>query len=131
MLFRGSDEGMSRENNDALTTYLKQEAGEYLRGVVSYEDDEYDIQYIRDDLRTRRLKSEVDKMIDRLQQELRPAERRAFPFGDVNSTVRSFEEAMVLHFPKTQGRGTVVTLDPEVARQLNTFIGSCLERTGN
>ena len=122
---------MPSTGNDQLTEYLKKEAGECLRGVVSYEGDEYDIQYIRNDLRTQRLKSEVDKMIDRLRQESRSAEHRAFPFGDVNGTVRSFKEAMVMHFPKTQGRGMVVTLDPEVARQLNTFIGSCLERTGN
>lgn len=114
-----------------MTEYLQKTAGEYLRGIVSYNGNEYDIQYIRDDLRTRRLKSEVDKIIDRLRRESRSGERQAFPFGEVNGTVRSFEEAMVMHFPKTQGRGIVVTLDPEVARQLNTFIGACLERTDN
>ena len=118
---------MDRENDKELTPYLKDAAGEYLRGVVWYEDNEYDIRFIRDDLRTKRLKSEVDTMIDRLRRESRAGERRAFPFGDVNATVRSFEEAMVMHFPSTQGQGTVVTFDPEVARQLNTFIGNCLD----
>ena len=119
---------MADEKNTELLSYLKETAGEYLRGVVWYENDEYEIRYIRDDLRTRRLRSEVDKMIDRLRRESRSGERRSFSFGEVNGIVRSFEEAMVMHFPSTQGRGTVVTLDPEVARQLNTFIGSCLER---
>lgn len=119
---------MSTEDVAELTPYLKETAGEYLRGVVSYEGEEYEIHHIRDDLRTQRLKSEVDTMIDRLRRESRPGERRAFPFGEVNGTVRSFEEAMVMHFPNTQGRGTVVTFDPDVARQLNTFIGSCLDR---
>lgn len=36
---------------------------------------------------------------------------------------------MVLHLPDTHGRGTIVTLDSEVAHQLNTFIGACLART--
>lgn len=120
---------MAREDGTELTSYLKDTTGEYLRGVVSYNGNEYDIQFIRDDLRERRLKSEVDKMIDRLRQESRSREHRAFPFGNLNGTVRSFEEAMVMHFPSTQSRGTVVTLDPEVARQLNTFIGACLKRT--
>lgn len=122
---------MAEEKNTELLSYLKETAGDYLRGVIWYEDDEYEIRYIRDDLRTRRLKSEVDKMIDRLREESRSGERRSFPFGEVNGFVRSFEEAMVMHFPSTQGRGTVVTLDSEAARQLNTFIGSCLERTDN
>lgn len=68
-------------------------------------------------------------MIDRLRRESRAGERHSFPFGEVNGIVRSFDEAMVMHFPSTQSRGTVVTLDPDVARQLNTFIGACLERT--
>ena len=119
---------MTEGRNTKLTPYLKETAGEYLRGVVWYEGEEYEIRYIRDDLRTQRLKSEVDKMIDRLRRESRAGERRSFPFGEVNGTVRSFEEAMVMHFPNTQGRGTVVTFDPDVARQLNTFIGSCLDR---
>jgi hypothetical protein len=120
---------MAGEDIDQLTPYLKDEVGEYLRGIVVYDGSEYDIRHIRDDLRTQRLKSEVDAMIERLRRESRPAERRAFPFGAVNGSVRSFEEAMVMHFPRTQGRGTIVTLDPAVARQLNTFIGSCLSRT--
>lgn len=122
---------MAEGKNTELLSYLEETAGEYLRGVVWYEDDEYEIHYIRDDLRTRRLRSEVDKMIDRLRRESRSGERRSFSLGEVNGIVRSFEEAMVMHFPSTQGRGTVVTLEPEVARQLNTFIGSCLERTDN
>lgn len=122
---------MAREDGTELTSYLKDTAGDYLRGVVSYNGNEYDIQFIRDDLRERRLKSEVDKMIDRLREESRSREHRAFPFGNLNGTVRSFEEAMVMHFPSTQSRGTVVTLDPEIARQLNTFVGSCLDRIDN
>lgn len=128
ILFREQHRAMTGRDNTELTPYLKKTAGEYLRGVVWYQDDEYDIQYIRDDLRTQRFKAEVDKMITRLRRESRLGERRAFPFGEVNAIVRSFDEAMVMHFPHTQSRGTVVTLDPEVARQLNTFIGSCLER---
>ena len=122
---------MSETGDAELVSYLKETAGDYLRGIVWYDGDEYEIRYIRDDLRTRRLQSDVDKMIDRLRGESRSRERRSFPFGEVNGTVRSFEEAMVMHFPSTQGRGTVVTLDPDAARQLNTFIGSCLERTDN
>lgn len=85
---------MPGAENNQLTPYLKKEAGEYLRGVVSYEGDEYEIRYIRDDLRTRRLKSEIDTMIDRLRRESRPGERRTFPFGELNGIVRSFEEVI-------------------------------------
>lgn len=120
---------MAGETADELIPYLQEEVGEHLRGVVRYDRTEYEIRFIRDDLRTQRLKSEVDTMIERLQRESRSTERQTFPFGEVHGTVRSFEEAMVLHLPDTHGRGTIVTLDPEVAHHLSTFISACLART--
>lgn len=35
---------------------------------------------------------------------------------------------MVMHFPLPRERGTVITLDPGVARDLNTFMQQCLDR---
>ncbi|MFC4553582.1 MULTISPECIES: hypothetical protein [Halorussus] len=119
---------MTEESYHQLISYLKSETGELLRGVITYDSDEYEIHYIRDDIRTQHLKNDVNKIIKRLRRESRPSEHRSFPFGELNGIVRSFENAMVMHFPDTQGRGTVVTLEPEVARQLNTFLGNCLQR---
>ena len=119
---------MARDTHHELITYLRDTTDDYLRGVAVYNADEYDIVYLRDDLKTRRFKSEVDRMIDRLQQETRGREQRAFPFGDLTGTVRAFDEAMVMHYPHTQERGTVTTLDPEVGRDLNTFMHECAQR---
>ena len=119
---------MSEDSHQHLITYLKDRAGEYLRGIAVYNPEGYETMYLRDDVRTKRFESEVDTMIDRLRQESRAREQRSFPFDDLNGTVRSFGDAMVMHFPQAQERGTVITLDPEVARQLNTFMSECLER---
>ena len=119
---------MVRDTHRQLITYLRDTVDDNLRGVAVYNQDAYDVVYLRDNLRTRRFKSEVDQMIDRLQQETRAREQRAFPFGDLTGTVRSFEEAMVMHYPHTQERGTLITLDPEVGRDLNTFMHECEQR---
>ena len=119
---------MSEDSHRNLITFLKSEAGEYLRGVAAYNADGYETVYLRDDVRTKRFESEVDRMIDRLRQESRAREQRSFPFEDLNGIVRSFSDGMVMHFPRAQERGTVITLDPEVARQLNTFMEQCLQR---
>jgi transcription initiation factor IIE alpha subunit len=119
---------MHRERAEDLTDFLKERVGEYLRGVGFYDADEYEVLYVRQDLRRESLKEDIDRMMDRLRQETRPKENRAFPFGELDGTVRSFEEAVVMHFPLPQEHGAVVTLDPEAARQLNDFMRECVQR---
>lgn len=118
---------MSRERVEELMEFLRDSAGEYLRGVAFYDADGYEILYVRSDLRRATLESEVERMASRLRQESRARERRAFPYGELDGTVRSFEEAVVMHFPLPQERGTVVALEPDAARQLNRFMHECME----
>lgn len=119
---------MTSDRHQDLLRYLKDQAGEYLRGVAVYTTDDYKIVYLRDDIRSPRFESEADAIITRIRQESRVREHRSFPFDDLRGTVRAFGDAMVMHFPRTQERGTVITLDPGVARDLNTFMGGCLKR---
>lgn len=113
---------------DPLIDYLERRAGEYHRGTVRYDGNDTDVLHLRDDLRETRLTSEIDRMLDRLRPEATAEEVRSFPFGDLNTTVRLFDEALILHFPVGQDRGIVVSLEPETARDLNTFIGECQQR---
>ena len=106
-----------------ITTYLRDRVGEHLRGVVRYHRETLDILYLRDDVREVRLESQFD----RLEPESRSAEERAFPLGDLYVTVRRFEEAIIMHFPTGNNRGIVVSLEPETARDLNTFTTECLK----
>lgn len=119
---------MARERVEGLVEFLRDSSGEYLRGVGFYDADDYEILYVRPDLERETLESEVDRMVSRLRQESRVRERRAFPYGEFDGTVRSFEEAVVMHFPLPQERGAVVTLDTGAARQLNGFMRECIER---
>lgn len=119
---------MPSETATQLTAFLRQRAEEHLRGVAFYDPEGYDLLYVRDDIKGYRLKSEVDAMITRLQQESSTTEEAAFPFGDLDATVRCFEEAIVMHLPQSEENGILVTMEPEAADQLNTFIGECLAR---
>lgn len=111
-----------------LIKYLEERAGEYHRGTVRYEGDDTNVLYLRDDLQEKRLTSEIDRMLSRLRPESAPKEERSFPFGELRATVRLFEQAILLHFPTGNDRGIVVSLEPETARDLNTFIGECERR---
>ena len=119
---------MAGDTHRNLIPFLKDTAGESLRGIAVYDPMGYESLYVRDDVQAEHFESEVDTMIDRLRQESQARELRDFPFDELNGTVRSFGEALVMHFPRTRERGTVITFDPEVARDLNTFMAECLQR---
>lgn len=109
-----------------LVSFLQQEAGDLLRGVVRYTGDSEDVLTLREDIQEYRLQSEIDRMLTRLRPESHGAEERAFPFGDLYVTVRRFEDAIVLHFPTGSEHGVVIALEPEAGRDLNQFTSRCL-----
>ena len=111
-----------------LVTFLQERAGDYLRGVLKYDQESTDIQYLREDIRNQRIQSQFDRVVRRVRPEATAAEERAFPFGDLHVTVRRFDDAMLLHFPRGQDRGTLVALEPDAARDLNTFTTECVNR---
>lgn len=113
---------------DSLVTFLEQRANEFHRGTVRYDGDNTDTLHLRDDIKEARLSSQIDRMLRRLRPEASSKEERSFPFGDLHATVRLFDEAILLHFPTGKDRGIVVSLEPETARELNTFIGECQKR---
>lgn len=111
-----------------LIKYLEQRAADYHRGTVRYDGDTIDILHLRDDVRKTRLTSQIDRMLRRLRPEASPKEEQSFPFGDLRATIRRFDEAIILHFPTGRDKGIVVSLEPETAHDLNTFIGECEKR---
>lgn len=111
-----------------LVRFLQHKAREYHRGTVQYDGSDIDILYLRDDIREERLLSQIDRMLKRIRPEATSTGERSFPFGDMHATVRIFDEAIILHFPTGTDTGTVVSLAPETARDLNTFIGECMRR---
>jgi len=88
----------------------------------------HEILHLRGDIRNKRFEAGIDKMIDRLHKESCVREQASFLFEGLTGTVRSFHDRMVMRFPRTQDCGTVIRLEPEVARQLNTFMNLCRRR---
>lgn len=99
----------------------------YLRGIVVYSEEEYEVLYLRDELQEVRLRSELDSIVSRLRGGSKEQEETSFPFGGFHGSVRCFDNATLLHFP-LNGEGVAVSLDPDAARDLNTFAGDCLEQ---
>lgn len=110
-----------------LATYLQDRIGDLLRGVAHYQDSDFEVVYLRDDIRVERHRDEVAQMLSRITQEGTVDEEQAFPFGHLHATLRIFDAAIFLHFPIENQTGVVVACEPDVARSLNSFVGDCLD----
>lgn len=111
-----------------LIDYLQDRAGEYHRGTIQYDRHDFDILHTRDDVRETYLRSRVDRILKRIRPESSTEEERSFSFGELNATVRLFDEVIIIHFPQAKDRGIIVSLEPETASNLSTFIEECTKR---
>ena len=119
---------MARKHiSKTLSTYLNERVDDLLRGVAHYQQDEFEVEYLRDDIREHRHREEVKMMLTRIRQEGTAEEEQSFPFGHLHATLRIFDETIFMHFPIENQTGVVVALEPEVARSLNSFVGDCLD----
>lgn len=111
----------------SLARYLNDRVDDLLRGVAHYQEDEFTVVYLRDDIRKQRHHDEVEQMLSRIKHEGSAKEEQSFPFGHLHATLRIFDETIFLHFPIENQTGVVVALEPEVAQSLNSFVGDCLD----
>lgn len=118
---------MSKEAAKELTSILRDRAGERLRGVTMYDGEEYELLYLREDVRGNRLKSEVDDMLVYLQRNSHAGEEAAFHFGAHRASTQFYDDAVVIHVPDGDHTGTVVTLDNDGSGQLDGLVEACIE----
>ena len=110
-----------------LTEYLRTRAGDYLRGVVQYDDESFEIIYIRDGLDRDAFRKRVEHIHRNIVQ--RPAvETGDDSFGKPYATLSVREYAVVLNLRLTPTEGIIVGLEPDAARDLVSFIHETMER---
>lgn len=113
---------------NALKEDLQERVGDRFRGLFKYDSTALEVIYLRDDLKKKRQERQFRRMLQRIQREATSAEQNAFPLGDLHATLRYFDEAIVLHLPTSQHGGVVVSLEPNVARQFNSFVNTCIQQ---
>ena len=123
---------MAPANPERVATFLEQEVGDELRSVIYYDETTFDLVYVRDDVRDQY--SERD--LERIRQELgvasfgKPMLEDLYVHGDLQCTVKCFEEAIEMHFLASDTEGIAVGLDSAAFVTHRTFIGRCLEEAG-
>jgi hypothetical protein len=120
---------MSVTSAESLTEFLKERVDDHLRSVIYYDDDGGDVLYVRDDVADEYTERDVAEVVRdvRLEAVEKPHQEDLYAHGSLNYTVRSFEDAVEMHFLHDETSGTAVALDGEVFASHDTFIGECLD----
>lgn len=117
---------MSDRAASRLVEYLINAAGEYLRGVVHYTEDDYRVLYLREDLESVYSEDDLTETFDYWRRRRDDQRGPPFSLGNLHCTAQFFDDALLFHFTQGSDVGTVVTLDPAAGRDVTAFIGECL-----
>jgi hypothetical protein len=123
---------MPKANYEALISVLQEEYGDALRWVASFDSDSmnYDVRYIRDDLKTELSGLDFDTIVHRSMVVFnrRHLEDVYFHLGDAESLVVEYDEAMAVHLYLDDRRGIVIKLQRGADVSIPEFREACLER---
>lgn len=103
------------------------EAGDALRSVCRYDEESYEMLYMRDSVDAIYSRADLDDIFTDLRLEGwgRDTLEGLFNAGELECSVYGFEEAMMFHFVTSDFQGALVTYDRGAGVDAETFIGVC------
>lgn len=112
-----------------LLTGLRRRAGDLLRSVVHYDESEFDIMYLRDDVAERYNEAEIGHVVEDLRWSSlgKDHQEKLYVHGRLRWTARVFDDAVEVHIPHDELSGTAVAFDHDALSELDSLIGSCLD----
>jgi hypothetical protein len=120
---------MAVETSKSLAAFFRREVGQSLRLVAHYTATSVEFVYLREDLDDeydeRTFRDSFD--IHRQDRGAAATQESTIQAGDHHCTLRVYDEAIVFNFSQTDDVGTVVSVTPDVGRDLLTFVTRSLE----
>jgi hypothetical protein len=106
---------------------IKKETGDALRSVTGYDREEMEIKYIREDIGMKYTEDDLDRISQDLvlQNINREHFEDMFNAGRYECGMLHFEDAFILHFPRSDISGFVVSIDTESDIDLNSVVETC------
>lgn len=119
---------MSMKVSRELSSFFREEAGEALRVVAHYDTDSTEFIYLRDDLADGYSETDFERAfeIHRRDKEAAAHQESVIDAGRHHCTLRVYDGAIVFNFAQTGKIGTIISLDPDIGRNLLSFIMKCL-----
>lgn len=120
---------MTRQAAERVTNRLHTELGDGLRTVVIVRPTGFDIHHLSDQLQREYSREQFAKVVDtfRLDQPEFSPGIEGEPVGGRQAVLHYHENAFVLQLPSSQEETILISVDPEVGRDLLGFIESCRE----
>jgi len=120
---------MHTEQYRPTVEYLQNRAGDTLRAVVVYDEEEWETPYVRGDVRTDDLRDWLATYVDHLRDQTpsMPTEEYGL-LGDTQATIELHERGVLLHLQRSETEGVAISMEREMARDLAEFVAECRRR---
>lgn len=120
---------MPRRAAERVTQALLDQIGTGLRTVVIVTPDDFEPYYLSETLRDQYSKGTYANVVDafRLETPMFSPEIDDFPIGERRAIVHYHENAFVIQFPFSETETILISVQPEVGRELLRFIEQCRE----
>jgi len=121
---------MPLETGNKLVEYALGEVNEKLRTVVVVFADDFEILYMREDLRETYSPSQYKRVVDsfRTERKLERDSEATAPIGAKQSLIHYHESAFVFQFPHEDCHSILLSVEPSVGPRLESFITDCQNR---
>lgn len=118
---------MARQAAERVTDRLVSELGDGLRTVVIVSPSGFDVHHLNEQLRREYSREQFAKVVDtfRLDQPLFSPGIEGEPVGERQAVLHYHENAFVLQLPCSEEDTILISVDPNVGRDLLSFIDSC------
>jgi len=117
---------MSTQLATRLENYFEDETNGNLRSIVKYEQDSFEVQFLRDDVRELYSEEEFVDAIDesRFESLTTPIYGNLYAdeHGELECFVKSFENVVEMNFALSDGVGVAVALDSEAMAESHGLI---------
>lgn len=116
---------MASYSEDDIET-IRKVAGDSLRVIAEYDQEGYDMQYIRDDV-----EAKIGTVAEEIHEELvirgigRGHLEQLFQAGNLNCAVHRLDEVTAFHFIDEEFTGLFVSIDSDADIPLVTFADTC------
>lgn len=121
---------MSVQATARLAQYARNELNDALRSVAIVYDEEFEVLYLREDLKTEYTRETYGDIVA-VFRGIPAATSRGegtSPLGDRTSVVHCYENAFVFQFDINGCHSVLMSVEPDVGTKLRTFIRDCQAR---
>lgn len=118
--------------NSQLVPFLEDRAGDALRFVAEYNSVGYEIVYLNDKLDQTCVNERLGTIYSNLsgvKDESIDQHTMQSELGTRYATLQMHDRAVIINVPLEE-RGVLISLDPEVTRNISNFVVQCRQRLG-